>query len=91
MLSSRFKSDLRKHFTYTTMHIFRYYHTMKIKVEKLRQIVKEELEFVRNMKSLTMITEEITDKDLVMLRQIIRFELASVFYDLYRRKNAWAK
>ena len=23
MLSSRFKSDLRKHFTYTTMHIFR--------------------------------------------------------------------
>ena len=34
-----------------------------------------------------MITEEITDKDLVMLRQIIRFELAAVFYDLYRRKN----
>tara|TARA_A100001391_G_C4922648_1_gene239583 strand:- start:262 stop:456 length:195 start_codon:yes stop_codon:yes gene_type:complete len=64
---------------------------MKIKVEKLRQIVKEEIEFVRNMKSLAMITEEITDKDLVMLRQIIRFELASVFYDLYRRKNAWAK
>ena len=64
---------------------------MKIKVEKLRQIVKEELEFVRNMKSLAMITEEITDKDLVMLRQIIRFELAPVFYDLYRRKNAWAK
>ena len=64
---------------------------MKIKVEKLRQIVKEELDFVRNMKSLAMITEEITDKDLVMLRQIIRFELASVFYDLYRRKNAWAK
>ena len=64
---------------------------MKIKVEKLRQIVKEELELVRNMKSLAMITEEITDKDLVMLRQIIRFELAAVFYDLYRRKNAWAK
>ena len=64
---------------------------MKIKVQKLRQIVKEELEFVKNMKSLTMITEEITDKDLVMLRQIIRFELAAVFYDLYRRKNAWAK
>ena len=64
---------------------------MKIKVEKLRQIVKEELEFVRNMKSLAMITEEITDKDLVMLRQIIRFELAAVFYDLYRRKNAWAR
>jgi len=64
---------------------------MKIKIEKLRQIVKEELEFVRNMKSLAMITEEITDKDLIMLRQIIRFELASVFYDLYRRKNAWAK
>lgn len=64
---------------------------MKIKVEKIRKIVKEELEFVRNMKSLAMITEEITDKDLVMLRQIIRFELASVFYDLYRRKNAWAK
>ena len=64
---------------------------MKIKVEKLRQIVKEELEFVRNMKSLAMITEEITDKELVMVRQIIRFELASVFYDLYRRKNAWAK
>ena len=63
---------------------------MKIKVEKLRQIVKEEIEFVRNMKSLAMITEEITDKDLVMLRQIIRFELAAVFYDLYRRKNAWA-
>tara|TARA_Y100001973_G_C5178776_1_gene323599 strand:- start:1002 stop:1196 length:195 start_codon:yes stop_codon:yes gene_type:complete len=64
---------------------------MKIKVEKLRQIVKEEIEFVRNMKSLAMITEEITDKDLVMLRQIIRFELAAVFYDLYRRKNAWAR
>ena len=55
---------------------------MKIKVEKLRQIVKEEIEYVKSMKSLTMITEEITDKDLVMLRQIIRFELAAVFYDL---------
>ena len=64
---------------------------MKIKVEKLRQIVKEEIEYVKSMESLTMITEEITDKDLVMLRQIIRFELAAVFYDLYRRKNAWAK
>jgi hypothetical protein len=64
---------------------------MKVKVEKIRQIVKEELYFVKNMKSLAMITEEITDKDLIMLRQIIRFELAAVFYDLYRRKNAWAK
>lgn len=64
---------------------------MKVKVEKIRQIVKEELHFVKNMKSLAMITEEITDKDLIMLRQIIRFELAAVFYDLYRRKNAWAK
>jgi hypothetical protein len=64
---------------------------MKIKVEKLRQIVREEVKYVKNMKSLTMINEEITDKDLVLLRQIIRFELAAVFYDLYRRKNAWAK
>ena len=64
---------------------------MKVKVEKIRQIVKEELHFVKNMNSLAMITEEITDKDLIMLRQIIRFELAAVFYDLYRRKNAWAK
>jgi hypothetical protein len=64
---------------------------MKISTEKIRQIVKEEIKYVKNMKSLIMITEEITDKDLVMLRQIIRFELAAVFYDLYRRKNAWAK
>ena len=64
---------------------------MKISTEKIRHIVKEEIEYVKNMKSLTMITEDITDRDLVMLRQIIRFELAAVFYDLYRRKNAWAK
>ncbi len=60
-------------------------------VDKGRKRVAEVIEFVTKRKERTMITEEITDKDLVMLRQIIRFELASVFYDLYRRKNAWAK
>lgn len=64
---------------------------MKVDVEKIRIIVREEMEYVKNMKSLSMITEEITDSDLAMLRQIIRFELAAVFYDLYRRKNSWAK
>ena len=51
---------------------------MKIKVEKLRQIVKEEVKYVKDMKSLTMINEEITDGDLAMLRQIIRFELSLI-------------
>jgi hypothetical protein len=64
---------------------------MKISIEKIRQIVKEEIKYVKSMKSLSMIAEEITDNDLTQLRQIIRFELAAVFYDLYRRKNAWAK
>ena len=36
-----------------------------------------------------LVSEEIEAKDYKLLAQIIRMELASVFYDLYKKKSIW--
>ena len=37
----------------------------------------------------TLVSEEIEAKDYKLLAQIIRMELASVFYDFYKNKSIW--
>lgn len=37
----------------------------------------------------TVVNEEIDSKDYKALAQIIRMELASVFYDFYKKKSIW--
>ena len=37
----------------------------------------------------TLVSEEIEAKDYKLLAQIIRMELASVFYDFYKKKSIW--
>jgi len=36
-----------------------------------------------------LISEKIDDRDLKKLRDIIRIELADLFFDLYKRRNVW--
>ena len=37
----------------------------------------------------TLVSEEIEAKDYKLLAQIIRMELASIYYDLYKKKSIW--
>jgi len=37
------------------------------------------------------INEEISSEDIKKIREIIRNELAQVFFDLYRKKTVWSK
>jgi hypothetical protein len=37
------------------------------------------------------IKEELEPEDYIELREIIRAEIASIFFDLYKKKNVWAK
>ena len=37
------------------------------------------------------INEELSDNDIKRVREIIRSELAQVFFDLYRKKTVWSK
>ena len=37
------------------------------------------------------INEELSDNDIKQVREIIRNELAQIFFDLYRKKTVWSK
>ncbi len=37
------------------------------------------------------INEELSDTDEKKIREIIRNELAQIFFDLYRKKTVWSK
>ena len=39
----------------------------------------------------SVIKEELEPEDYIELREIIRAEIASIFFDLYKKKNVWAK
>jgi hypothetical protein len=37
------------------------------------------------------INEELSNSDIKRVREIIRNELAQIFFDLYRKKTVWSK
>jgi hypothetical protein len=37
------------------------------------------------------INEEMSKEDVKQIREIIRNELAQIFFDLYRKKSVWSK
>jgi hypothetical protein len=41
------------------------------------------------MKSKKLLKEEFSNKELDAIRDIIRSELAEIFFDLYRKRNVW--
>jgi len=43
------------------------------------------------MKRKRRINEELSDDDVKRVREIIRMELAQIFFDLYRKKSVWSK
>lgn len=54
----------------------------KLTKEKLTELIHDELEKQR-------LDEAFTPEEYKELSKIIRLELASVMYDLFRRKNFW--
>lgn len=54
-----------------------------MKKSELQQIIKEE---INNIKRLD---EALTKKDYEELRDIIRSEIAAVFFDLFKKRNIW--
>lgn len=45
-----------------------------------KKIVKDQYEII---------TEDLTDKDQARIIQIIRMEVASIFFDLFKKRNVW--
>ena len=43
------------------------------------------------MKRKKRINEELSTDDIKQVREIIRNELAQIFFDLYRKKSVWSK
>tara|TARA_A100001015_G_C14349948_1_gene466356 strand:- start:274 stop:408 length:135 start_codon:yes stop_codon:yes gene_type:complete len=43
------------------------------------------------MKTKKKIQEEVTPQDMQKIRQVIRKEIARIFFDLYRKRTTWEK
>lgn len=57
---------------------------------KLQKIIKEEVLCFLGL-SLKTLNEEITTEDELQIRSLIRDELAIIFFDLFKKRNAWNK
>ena len=65
----------------------------KIKVDTSKGMVRYIKESIINgkYKFNNVVNEELEPEDYIELREIIRAEIATIFFDLYKKKNVWAK
>lgn len=56
--------------------------------KKLKRIITEE---IRNVKwgLDPILTEDITDEDEIKIREIIRSEVAAIFFNLFKKRKTW--
>jgi hypothetical protein len=66
---------------------------MKISKAKIKQIIKEEI--IREYEGLSTeeqqkrLDEALSKKDYIEIKEIIRAEIAAVFFDLFRKRGVW--
>ena len=53
--------------------------------QRLLEIIDEEIQHVK----WGIISEEITESDEKMIRDIIRTEVSAIFFDLFKRRKTW--
>ena len=60
-----------------------------MKIEKLKQIVKEEILFHKKFGNVSIINEEVTNEDEDKIRKIIRQEVSAIFFELFKKRRSW--
>lgn len=60
-----------------------------MKIEKLKQIVKEEILFYKKFGNVPIINEEVTNEDEDKIRKIIRQEVSAIFFELFKKRRSW--
>ena len=61
-----------------------------MKVERLKQIVKEEI-LIHKYGGVSIINEEVTNEDEDKIRKIIRQEVSAIFFELFKKRRSWLR
>ena len=59
-----------------------------MKIDKLKQIVKEEI-LIHKYGGISIINEEVTNEDEDKIRKIIRQEVSAIFFELFKKRRSW--
>ena len=59
-----------------------------MKIDKLKQIVKEEI-LIHKYGGISLVTEEVTNEDEDKIRKIIRQEVSAIFFELFKKRRSW--
>jgi|TARA_Y100001937_G_scaffold10544_1_gene12841 hypothetical protein len=59
-----------------------------MKIDKLKQIVKEEI-LIHKYGGISLVNEEVTNEDEDKIRKIIRQEVSAIFFELFKKRRSW--
>ena len=57
-------------------------------ITRLKQIVKEEI-LIKKYGGISVINEEINERDEDKIRKIIRQEVSAIFFELFKKRRSW--
>ena len=57
-------------------------------ITRLKQIVKEEI-LIKKYGGVSVINEEINERDEDKIRKIIRQEVSAIFFELFKKRRSW--
>ena len=60
-----------------------------MKIDKLKQIVKEEIDNHKYGIDIFLMNEEVTNEDEEKIRKIIRQEVSAIFFELFKKRRSW--
>ena len=60
-----------------------------MKIERLKQIVKEEIDNHKYGVDIFLMHEEVTNEDEDKIRKIIRQEVSAIFFELFKKRRSW--
>ena len=60
-----------------------------MKIDKLKQIVKEEIDNHKYGVDIFLMNEEVTNEDEDKIRKIIRQEVSAIFFELFKKRRSW--
>ena len=57
-------------------------------ITRLKQIIKEEI-LIKKYGGISVINEEINERDEDKIRKIIRQEVSAIFFELFKKRRSW--
>ena len=57
-------------------------------ITRLKQIVKEEI-LIKKYGGVSVINEEINERDEDKIRKVIRQEVSAIFFELFKKRRSW--